>query len=86
MDAKVTLSFDEAVIQSAKKFAESQNISLSRLTEFLYRQLETNKYPTLEDLPVSNWVHMVAEGQAEYKKAKPRKKSLKDEFMESRKK
>lgn len=85
MDAKVTLSFDAEVIQSAKRFAEKQNISLSRLTEFLYRQLETKQYPNLEELPVSDWVHMVAEGKAEYKN-RGRKKPLKDEFMESRKK
>ena len=85
MDAKITLSFDASVIQSAKKFAESQNISLSRLTEFLYRQLATNQYPNLEELPIADWVSMVAEGKAEYK-TKARKTSLKDEFMESRKK
>ncbi|WP_339606444.1 DUF6364 family protein [uncultured Roseivirga sp.] len=42
MDAKVTLSFDQEVIKSAKQFAEKNNISLSRLTEFLYRQLTSN--------------------------------------------
>lgn len=85
MDAKVTLSFDESVIKSAKKFAESQNISLSRLTEFLYRQLESNRYQSLEELPVADWVNLVAEGQAEYK-TKARSKSAKKEFYESRKK
>jgi hypothetical protein len=85
MDAKVTLSFDASVIQSAKKFAESQNISLSRLTEFLYRQLESKRYQSLEELPVSDWVNMVAEGQAEYK-TKGRSRSAKKEFYESRKK
>ena len=30
MDAKVTLSFDQEVIQKAKAFAEEKNISLSR--------------------------------------------------------
>ena len=35
MDAKITLSFDESVINKAKRFASEQNISLSRLTEFL---------------------------------------------------
>ncbi len=85
MDAKVTLSFDASVIQNAKKFAESQNISLSRLTEFLYRQLEAKQYKSLEDLPISDWVGMVAEGQAEYR-TKKRPKSVKESFYESRKK
>jgi hypothetical protein len=85
MDAKVTLSFDASVIQAAKKFAKSQNISLSRLTEFLYRQLATDQYQSLEELPIADWVGMVAEGQAEYK-TKKRSKSVKESFYESRKK
>jgi hypothetical protein len=35
MDAKITLSFDKNVIEKAKAYAEENNISLSRLTEFL---------------------------------------------------
>ncbi|WP_420387918.1 DUF6364 family protein [Roseivirga sp.] len=66
MDAKVTLSFDKEVIQSAKEFAEQHNISLSRLTEFLYRQITSNHYKALDDLPIADWVNAVAEGEAEY--------------------
>ena len=33
MNAKITLSFDEKIIEKAKEFAAQQNISLSRLTE-----------------------------------------------------
>jgi len=84
MDAKVTLSFDSTVIEAAKKYAEGQNISLSRLTEFLYRQIASNNYSSLEDLPISDWVNMVAEGQAEYKTSK-KPHSLKDEFFDSKK-
>jgi len=39
MDAKITLRFEKDVIAKAKRFADSQNISLSRLTEFLYSKL-----------------------------------------------
>lgn len=85
MDAKVTLSFDSDTISIAKKFAAKNNISLSRLTEFFYRQLEAKQYQSLEDLPISDWVSMVAEGEAEYKSQK-RSKPLKDEFYKSRKK
>ena len=35
MDSKITLSFDQQVIEQAKEFAAANNISLSRLTEFL---------------------------------------------------
>jgi len=85
MDVKITLSFDEAIIKKAKAFADAQNISLSRLTEFLYSRIVSGHYKSLEDLPVANWVSMVAEGHAEYK-TKPRsRKSLKNEYLKSKK-
>jgi Family of unknown function (DUF6364) len=84
MDAKVTLSFDASVIGKAKQFAEENNISLSRLTEFLLRKATTGHYKSLEDFPVSDWVSVVSEGQAEYI-TKPRKnKELKAEYFKSR--
>lgn len=85
MDAKITLSFDRDIINKAKEFAESQNISLSRLTEFLYHQITSGQYKNLEEMPISDWVQQVAEGEAEYK-TKPRtRKSLKSEFLNSKK-
>ena len=83
MDAKVTLRFDKSVIEKAKSYAESQGISLSRLTEFLYRRITENSYVNLEDLPISDWVNMVADGEMEYKPKK--NKDIKKEFYESRK-
>ncbi len=85
MDAKITLSFDASVIASAKAFAEENNISLSRLTEYLYRQMTSRNYHSLEDLEISSWVMQVADGQAEYKTTKT-KKASKGEYYESRKK
>tara|TARA_A100000171_G_scaffold14212_1_gene12453 strand:- start:2492 stop:2740 length:249 start_codon:yes stop_codon:yes gene_type:complete len=79
MDAKVTLSFDQEVIKSAKQFAEKNNISLSRLTEFLYRQLTSNDYKSIESLPIADWVNAVAEGQAEYH-TKPKKIAKSDYY------
>lgn len=67
MDAKITLSFNETVIKKAKRYAEDNNISLSRLTEFLLTKVTTNSNQSLEDLPISNWVSIVAEGDIEYK-------------------
>ena len=43
MDSKVTLSFDAGVIAKAKAFAEANNISLSRLTEFLLSKVADKK-------------------------------------------
>lgn len=85
MDSKITLSFDESVIEKAKKFADSQNISLSRLTEFLYRKITSGDYENLESLPVADWVNLLAEGETEYR-TKPRsRKTLSREFLKSKK-
>lgn len=66
------------MIGKAKDFVAENNISLSRLTEFLYKKITSGNYPSLEDLPVSEWVDQVAEGEAEYKRRSPR--SAKDEY------
>ncbi|MCH2215284.1 MAG: DUF6364 family protein [Flavobacteriales bacterium] len=83
MDAKITLSFDKAVIDKAKSYAQKQNISLSRLTEFLYRKITSGDYEFIDEFPIDDWVNQVAEGEATY--IKRGRKSLKDEFMKSRK-
>ena len=85
MDAKITLSFDESVILKAKKYAQKNNISLSRLTEFLLTKVTSNQYKSLEDLPISDWVNVVAKGGIEYL-TKPRKnKDIKTEYFKSKK-
>ena len=83
MDAKITLSFNEAIISKAKKFADDNNISLSRLTEFLYSKITSSHYKQLEDLPVADWVSMLAEGEVKYQKTTPSRKSLKKEYYKS---
>lgn len=84
MDAKVTLSFDKEVIDRAKVFAEQNNISLSRLTEYLYTQITSKDFRSLEELPVSDWIDFVAEGKVEYRRSQSRK-DLKDEFFSTKK-
>lgn len=79
METKLTLHFDQEVIEKAKKFAADNNISLSRLTEYLYRQITSGNYKTIEDFPVSEWVNKVAEGEAVYKRRS--RKELKDEYF-----
>ncbi|NJM16001.1 MAG: hypothetical protein HC896_12080 [Bacteroidales bacterium] len=79
MDTKVTLHFDQDVIEKAKRFAANNNISLSRLTEFLYRNITSNNYKTLEELPIADWVGMVAEGEAQYKR-RSNKETAKEYF------
>jgi hypothetical protein len=84
MDSKVTLSFNEEVIRKAKKYAAENNISLSRLIEYLLTKITTKEYQSLEDLPIADWVNEVAEGQAIYNLQRNRKSSKK-EYFESKK-
>ena len=83
MDSKITLSFDQQVIAQAKAFAEANNISLSRLTEFLLSKVVSKKYRSLDELPVSDWVSLVSEGQAEYVR-KNAASTVKKDYLESR--
>lgn len=85
MDSKITLSFNEGIIKKAKKYAEANNISLSRLIEFLLLKITNANYGSLEDFPISEWVSQVAEGEAEYKTKKKTRKSSKAEYFSSRK-
>ncbi|MEP7231688.1 MAG: DUF6364 family protein [Ginsengibacter sp.] len=86
MDNKITLSFDESVIARAKKYAENNNISLSRLIEFLLNKVTSDNYSSLEDFPISEWVMQVAEGDAVYEtKAKRSRKAAKAEYFKSKK-
>ena len=85
MDAKVTLSFDANIINKAKKYAESQGISLSRLTEILLRKLTTGGYKNIEDFPIADWVSMVSEGETEYFTKPHKRKDLKKEYFNNRK-
>jgi hypothetical protein len=86
MDNKVTLSFDETIISKAKKYAESNNISLSRLIEFLLKKVTSNNYTSLEDFPISEWANQVAEGEAVYQtKSRRTRKAAKAEYFKSKK-
>jgi hypothetical protein len=85
MDSKITLSFDEAVIKKAKKYAADNSISLSRLIEFLLKKITTSAYHSLEDFPVADWVSQVAEGEAVYQTKKRTRKSSKAEYFTTKK-
>jgi predicted DNA binding CopG/RHH family protein len=87
MDTKITLRFDQNIIEKAKDFAASQGMSLSRLTEFLYEKITSapKSYASLEDIPISDFVRMVAEEEVTYKTMAKSSKSLKKEYYESRK-
>ncbi len=86
MDNKITLSFDENIILKAKRYADNNNISLSRLIEFLLKKVTADNYSTLEDFPISDWVSQVSEGEAVYQTQKKRtRKNAKAEYFNSKK-
>lgn len=71
MDAKLTLSFDADVIQNAKALAETTGLSLSRLTEMIFRKATEKKYANIYEMPISEWLMEFAEADVEYR-TKPR--------------
>lgn len=85
MDAKITLSFNEAVANKAKGYAEKNNISLSRLVEFLLDKVTSKTYSSFEDFPVSDWVSQIADGGAVYQTKARSRKASKKEFFEAKK-
>jgi hypothetical protein len=85
MDTKITLSFNKDIIDRAKDFADQNNISLSRLTEFLFAQMTSKNYKSLDELPISDWVDLVSEGEVEYKRKPSSRKAMKDEFFDAKK-
>lgn len=85
MDAKITLSFNEAIAIKAKKYAEKNNVSLSRLVEFLLDKVTSTGYASFEEFPISDWVSQVAEGSAIYQTKARSRKSLKKEYYETKK-
>jgi hypothetical protein len=85
MDTKITLSFDETAISKAKKYAEDNNISLSRLTEFLYNKVTSGHHTALEDYPIAEWVNMLSEGEVEYQRQPKGSKKLSAEYFKNKK-
>jgi hypothetical protein len=76
MEAKITLSFDENIISSAKLFAKKHHISLSGSTEFFYKRMTESDSMNLEDLQIFDWVSMVSEGAVAYKRTPSTRKQL----------
>ncbi len=85
MDAKITLSFSGAVADKAKRYAEKNNVSLSRLVEFLLDKVTSSGYASFEEFPVADWVHQVAEGEAVYQTKNRSRKGMKKDFYSSKK-
>ena len=52
MDKKLTLSLDQTIIESAKKYAKSNNVSLSKLIESYLATLTKRKQKSPEITPL----------------------------------
>lgn len=61
MDKKLTLSFDEGVIEHAKLYAEKNNISLSKLTEAYLKAIIDKKTKNAEITPLVKSISGVIE-------------------------
>jgi hypothetical protein len=85
MDAKVTLSFNKNIIEKAKVYAESQNMSLSRMLELILDKITSNNYASIENLPISSWVSELAEGKAEYITTAKSRSKLKEQYHNRKK-
>ena len=86
MDTKLTLSFDAGVAERAKAFAEANNISLSRLIEFMLSKVTDKRYRSLDELPVSDWIAQVAEGEVTYVRRNAAQRDVKKDYLASRRK
>jgi hypothetical protein len=84
MDTKLTLSFNADVVDRAKSFAEAHHISLSRLIEFMLVKVTDQRYRSLDELPVSDWITQVAEGEATYIRKNAANRNLKKDYLASR--
>ena len=85
MDAKITLSFDKNIIEKAKHYAESQNMSLSRMMELILDKITSNQYASVEDFPISDWVNVLAEGKIEYITSQKSRTKLKAQYHNRKK-
>jgi hypothetical protein len=66
MEAKLTLKLDKTTIDSAKKYAENNNRSLSRLVENYFRNLSVDYVPRKRHSPlVESLSGILSEGDLE---------------------
>ena len=63
MDTKLTLKLDKSVIEKAKEYASSQNVSLSRIVESYLKSLTIQKDQSDEhDIQISPYVKSISSG------------------------
>ena len=75
MSKKLTLTLDKEIIESAKKYAEKKNISLSKLVEFYFKSLTKDTRSPLNNIPP---ITKELSGIARFKQTKSDKELLTD--------
>jgi Family of unknown function (DUF6364) len=87
MDAKLTLSFEEEIIAQAKKFAKEKGISVSRLTEYLFKSITTQPRIMLQLMitQVADFIWELQEPSEEYIRT-PVAKTRKKQYYEAKNK
>jgi hypothetical protein len=66
METKLTLKLDKSVIESAKKYAKTNNRSLSKLVENYFRNLTVKNEPPRKHSPlVESLTGIISEKEAE---------------------
>lgn len=80
MKAKITLQIDEEVIANSKEIAKSLNLPISKFAEQILRRFTTARYRSIEEMPVSDWVNIVSDGEVQYLREPRTSKQLKDEY------
>ena len=63
MNKRLTLSFDKDIIEKAKQYALKNNICLSQLTEYTFREMIAFD----KKFPIVDWVKKVSAGKPVYK-------------------
>lgn len=72
--------------EKARAFAEANNISLSRLVVFMLCKVTDKHYRSIDELPVSDRVNQVAEGEVNYVRKYAVERNVKKDYLASRRK
>lgn len=62
MDTKLTLKLNQDVIEKAKQYASDKKMSLSRIVEFYFQSLTSEK--KIDDFEISPFVRSISTGKS----------------------
>ena len=79
MTTKLTLAMDETIVQKAKKYAKKQKVSLSKLVEFYFSSLVSDR---VDEQPSLTPITTELSGMVKVKTSKGDKELLTDALIE----